>query len=128
MIYILLTFYLGGAVVCAEAGGESWEDRVAVAAVIRNRVDAGRGDAIKVMMARGQFAKPCGVANRRKPTRRDLLAFTVGFMRLHRFDWLTPKVLSFCTHKAARRVGRTWRRRGLRPASTHLAHIFWSHP
>lgn len=126
--YILLTLELGAGVVCAEAGGESWEDRVAVAAVIRNRVDAGGGDPIRVMLARGQFAKPCGAAHRRKPTHLDLLAFGAGFLRLESPDWIARNVLSFCTHKAARRVGPTWRRRGLRPASTHLAHVFWRHP
>lgn len=114
---------LGAAMVCAEARGAPAADRRAVAAVLRNRARATGATLAAVALAPRQFARPCPARAVLPERRAD---FLMGWLGFGLPPWWSERVVSFCTHAAARRVGRTWAGYGWRRVDrAEMAHTFW---
>lgn len=122
LVLVLAELLVGGGVVCAEARGEDREEQIAIARVIKNRLQASGRTALDEMLAPWQFAKPC----RASLVKLDhLTAYATGRWG-EAPDW-SHEATHFCSRKTVRKVRRRWRRRGLRiiESGRRVGHRFW---
>ena len=118
---LLAELALGAGLICAEARGQASEEQVAVARVVRNRVEASGTSGVGVMTAPHQFARPC-------PARRVRLDHAISYARGRWGE--APSWSLEATHFMARRVEpdvvEKWTKRGLeRIDSGKTEHSFW---
>jgi hypothetical protein len=126
-ISVLLSIWLGGAVVCAEANTLDKDHQIAIAAVIANRVKHPNypDTHTEVLMQHKQFAPPCT-----SPTIDHIDSYIRGALLNERPDWVTDSTVAFCTREAAAKVMDVWRVRGLRPVKSTLKKrvVFFNDP
>lgn len=117
---------LGASIVCAEARGQSETEQRLIAAVLHNRAGGDLAKLKRVALKPKQFAKPCPQA---LITAEHRAAFIAGWKGEGLPTWWSKDVQAFCTHKAAKRIGKRWSETynwtRVDPKNSKLAHQFW---
>lgn len=95
-----------------------------IAAVLRNRAKGSVAALEAVARKPRQFARPCP---RGAVTAQHRASFEAGWRGEGLPEWWTDDTQSFCTHRAARRVGRRWSKayKWVRVDDGGHLHQFW---